>query len=234
MAQPFYMAYEAKFDGMAHVADITRQFQNVRKYLYNPEKGLNYHAYDEARVQFWADKETGCSKNFWLRSTGWYLMALVDCIALCSEQLYEHYRALVDIFRESIRGVLAYRAEDGLFYQVIDHPEAEGNYTETSGSAMIAYSLLKGVRIGVLDAEKYLSIALDVFEKLVANKLRAEEDSVVRLTDICWVAGLGPDKNPQRDGSVAYYLSEPKKSDDSKGIGPFIMAYSEYLRAKQA
>lgn len=85
MAQPFYMAYEAKFDGMAHVADITRQFQNVRKYLYNPEKGLNYHAYDEARVQFWADKETGCSKNFWLRSTGWYLMALVDCIALCSE-----------------------------------------------------------------------------------------------------------------------------------------------------
>ena len=169
MAQPFYMAYEAKFDGMAHVADITRQFQNVRKYLYNPEKGLNYHAYDEARVQFWADKETGCSKNFWLRSTGWYLMALVDCIALCSEQLYEHYRALVDIFRESMRGVLAYRAEDGLFYQVIDYPEAEGNYTETSGSAMIAYSLLKGVRIGVLDAEKYLPIALDVFEKLAAN-----------------------------------------------------------------
>ncbi len=159
MAQPFYMAYEAKFDGMAHVADITRQFQNVRKYLYNPEKGLNYHAYDEARVQFWADKETGCSKNFWLRSTGWYLMALVDCIALCSEQLYEHYRALVDIFRESIRGVLPYRAEDGLFYQVIDHPEAEGNYTETSGSAMIAYSLLKGVRIGVLDAEKSVDCA---------------------------------------------------------------------------
>lgn len=234
MAQPFYMAYEAKFDGMAHVADITRQFQNVRKYLYNPEKGLNYHAYDEARVQFWADKETGCSKNFWLRSTGWYLMALVDCIALCSEQLYEHYRALVDIFRESIRGVLPYRAADGLFYQVIDHPEADGNYTETSGSAMIAYSLLKGVRIGVLDAEKYLPIALDVFEKLAANKLRAEEDGVVRLTDICWVAGLGPDKNPQRDGSVTYYLSEPKKSDDSKGVGPFIMAYSEYLRAKQA
>ena len=86
----------------------------------------------------------------------------------------------------------------------------------------------------MLDAEKYLPIALDVFEKLAANKLRAEEDGVVRLTDICWVAGLGPDKNPQRDGSVAYYLSEPKKSDDSKGVGPFIMAYSEYLRAKQA
>lgn len=232
MAQPFYMAYEAKFDGMANVADIVSQFKNVRKYLYNTEKGLNYHAYDEAKVQFWADKETGLSKNFWLRSTGWYLMALIDCIGLCSEQLYEHYRALVDIFRESMRGVLQYQAADGLFYQVIDHPEAEGNYTEASGSSMIAYSLLKGVRLGVLDAEKYLPIGQQVFESLVNNKLTVEEDGVVRLTDICWVAGLGPDKNPQRDGSVAYYLSEPKKSDDSKGVGPFIMAYSEYIRTK--
>jgi Predicted unsaturated glucuronyl hydrolase involved in regulation of bacterial surface properties, and related proteins len=110
---------------------------------------------------------------------------------------------------------------------VIDHPEAEGNYTETSGSAMIAYSLLKGVRIGVLDAEKYLPIALDVFEKLVANKLRTEEDGVVRLTDICWVARLGPDQNSERDGYRAYYLSEPKKFDDRQGVWAFIKAYSE-------
>ncbi|MBQ8556628.1 MAG: glycoside hydrolase family 88 protein [Clostridia bacterium] len=232
MAQPFYMEYEMKFGGMEKVADIVSQFKNVRRYLWNGEKGLNYHAYDEAREQFWADQATGCSANFWLRSTGWYLMALIDTIGLCTEQLYEHYRALVDIFRESMAGVLRYQAEDGLFYQVIDHGEVQGNYTETSGSAMIAYSLLKAVRLGILDPEKYLPIARRVFEGLVSHKLRAEEDGVVRLTDICWVAGLGPAKNPQRDGSVAYYLSEPRKSDDSKGVGPFIMAYAEYLLQK--
>ena len=232
MVQPFYMEYEMKFGGMEKVADIVNHFKNVRKFLWDAEKGLNYHAFDETKQMFWADKETGRSANFWLRSTGWYLMGLVDTIALCREELYEHYRALVDIFRESIVRVLRYQAEDGLFFQVIDHPEAEGNYTETSGSAMIAYALLKGVRLGILDPEKYLPIGKRIFESLVENKLKPEADGVVRLTDICWVAGLGPEKNPNRDGSVAYYLSEPKKSDDSKGVGPFIMAYSEYLQAE--
>lgn len=229
MTAPFYMAYEMRFGGMEKVADVVRQFRNVRKYLWDAEKGLHYHAYDESRAMFWADKTTGHSANFWLRSNGWYLMALADTISLCREELYEHYRALVDLFRESIRGILPYQAADGLFHQVIDHPEAAGNYTETSGSAMVAYALLKGVRLGILDPEKYLPIGRRVFETLADTKLRAEDDGVIRLTDICWVAGLGPEKNPQRDGSVAYYLSEPKRSDDSKGVGPFIMAYSEYL-----
>ena len=232
MVQPFYMEYEMKFGGMEKLADITNHFKNARKYLWDAEKGLNYHAFDEKKQMFWADKETGHSANFWLRSNGWYLMALADTIGLCSEMMYEHYRALVDIFSESIMGILRYQAADGLFYQVIDHPETEGNYTETSGSAMVAYALLKGVRLGILDPEKYLPVGKRVFEALVNTKMKEEDDCVTRLTDICWVAGLGPEKSPQRDGSVAYYLSEPKKSDDAKGVGPFIMAYSEYLQAQ--
>jgi unsaturated rhamnogalacturonyl hydrolase len=51
---------------------------------------------------------------------------------------------------------------------------------------------------------------------------------VVRFQDICHVGGLGPGN--KRDGSVAYYLSEPISADDAKGVGPFMMAYSEYLR----
>ena len=186
MMQPFYMAYEMKFGGMEKVADIVRQFKNVRRYLWHAEKGLNYHAYDESKQMFWADKDSGCLANFWLR----------------------------------------YQAEDGLVYQVIEHPEAEGNYTETSGSAMIAFALMKGVRMGILNPEKYLPI-------IVALKFQPEADGAHHLTAICWVAGLGPEKNPNRDGSVAYYLSEPKKTDDSKGVGTFIMAYSEYLMARK-
>lgn len=231
MAQPFYMEYEMKFGRMEKVSDITDQFKRVRKNLYNADKGLNYHAWDEARVQPWADKETGLSPNFWLRSTGWYLMALADCIDLCDQQLYEHWRALVDIFRESVQGVLKYQdAESGLFYQVIDHAEVEGNYLETSGSAMVAYSILKGVRMGILDAEKYLPIGKKIFEGLANTKLYTDAEGKHHLKDICWVAGLGPGE--KRDGSVAYYLSEPIVDDDSKGVGPFMMAWAEYLQAK--
>ena len=231
MAQPFYMAYEKMYDKYANVQDITSQFRNVRKYLFNEEKGLSYHAFDEAKLQPWANKETGLSANFWLRSMGWYLMALIDCIDLSSEMLFEHYKTLVDLFRESIRGILRYQdAATGMFYQVIDHAEVDGNYLETSGSAMVAYALLKGVRLGVLNDEKYLPLGLKAFEGMVKEKLYTAEDGMMHLSGICAVAGL----SDKRDGSVAYYLSEPIVDDDSKGVGPFMMAWSEYLLATKA
>ena len=230
MAQPFYMAWERDFDKYAHLSDITRQFQNVRTYLYSPDKGLYYHGYDESRQQPWCDSDTGCSKSFWLRSMGWYLMALVDCIELSSEQLYEHYRALIDLLREAVRGLLRYQdPKTGLFFQVIDHPEIDRNYLETSGSAMVAYAILKGVRLGVLD-EKYRAAGVHIFESLIRNKLR-ETDGVLHLCDICRVAGLGPGE--KRNGSIDYYLSEDICADDSKGVGPFMMACAEYGLAKR-
>ena len=229
MAQPFYMAYERDYDAYGHVQDITSQFCNVRKYLYNEEKKLYYHGFDESRTQPWCNRETGLSPNFWLRAMGWYLMALVDCIELCDEQLYEHRRALVDLLREAILGLLPYRdPQTGLFYQVIDRSDIESNYIETSGSAMVACSILKGVRLGVL-ADKYASIGDEMMQSILSNKLR-KEDGVWHLCDICRVAGLGPGE--KRDGSIAYYLSEEICADDSKGVGPFMMAYAEWLRLK--
>ena len=230
MAQPFYLQYEMMFNKMENIADISGQFKNVRRWLFDSEKGLYYHGYDETHSQFWANKETGLSENFWLRSTGWYLMALIDCIELCSEMLYEHYRALIDLFREAMRGLLRWQdKETGLFYQIIDRSDVKDNYLETSGSAMVAYALFKAVRLGVLDGEKYLPIARRVFESLVENKLAVGEDGKMHLGGICLMAGLGPQLD--RDGSVRYYLSVPIVSDDSKGVGPFMMAYSEYLLA---
>lgn len=231
MAQPFYMAYEMQFGRMEKVSDITAQFRQVRKHMFNADKGLNYHAWDTACQQPWADKETGLSPNFWLRSTGWYLMALIDCIDLCNQQLYEHWRALVDLFRESLKGLLQYQdQESGLFFQVIDHGNVQGNYLETSGSAMAAYSVLKGVRLGILDPERYLPVGKCIFEGLAREKVYQDGEARLHLKDICKVAGLGP--GDKRDGSVAYYLSEPVVDDDSKGVGPFMMAWAEYLLAK--
>ena len=229
MAQPFYMEYEMKFGTMAHVDDILAQFANVRRLLYNADKGLYYHAYDEACAQPWADRQTGLSPNFWLRSIGWLLMALCDCAALIDEQLYDRYRALCDQLSEAVRGVLTYQDEaTGLFYQVVDHPEHPGNYLETSGSAMIAYAIMKGVRIGALNRERYAPVGARIFDSLQSLKLTQDEHGETHLCDICKVAGLGPGE--KRDGSVAYYLSEPRTEDDSKGVGPFMMACAERIR----
>ena len=230
MAQPFRAEYDRRFGGGKDAGDIAAQFQNVRKYLYDDKKKLYYHACDLAKKQPWANPETGKSPNFWLRSMGWYLMALIDCIDLMNEQLYEHYRALIDLFREAVPGILRWAdPETGLYYQVIDRADAPGNYLETSGSAMVIYSILKGVRLGVLDREKYLTYAKAAMERLTKEKLVRDAEGIYHLEGICAVAGLGPGN--KRDGSVAYYLSEPVVADDAKGVGPYFMALSEYWRA---
>ena len=233
MAQPFYMEYETKYNKKEKYNDIIRQFDNVQKYMYHSEKGLCYHAYDEDKAQFWADKETGCSANFWLRSMGWYLMALVDVMDKMSVEIYEHYRKLQDIYQMLLKGILKYQdKESKLFYQVIDRSDAEGNYTETSGSLMVAYSILKACRMGILLKEKYASVGMEILESIMENRLE-ERDGRVHLTGICHGAGLGPADNPVRDGSLAYYLSEKVGEDDPKGAGVLMMAYAQYVMLKK-
>lgn len=227
MAQPFYMAYETKLGKKENYSDIIDQFKNVRKYLFHQEKGLYYHAYDEAREQFWADRITGTSPNFWLRSMGWYLMALVDVMSEMDETIFEQYKVLEELLREAVKGILQYQdAESGLFYQVIDRADVKENYLETSGSAMIGYAILKGCRLGALLKEKYQPIGEAILAALT-DRMIIEEDGVWRLKGICSVAGLGPEDNPRRDGSVEYYLSEPIVCDDHKGMGAYFMAAAE-------
>ena len=54
----------------------------------------------------------------------------------------------------------------------------------------------------------------------------------MNLGGICLVAGLGPENNLRRDGSIKYYLSEPIVENDAKGVGPLIMAYTEMIKLK--
>ncbi len=226
MAQPFLMEYEMAFGGMKLVADIVRQFENARRCLFDEAEGLYRHGWDETRSQPWCDPETGRSQSFWLRGMGWYLMALADCLGLVDERLFEHKKALEALFREAVRGLLSRRNGEGLFCQVVDQTELPGNYSETSGSAMAAYALMKGTRIGALSEEKYWPAGRALFDALVKLKLR-DENSRVSLCDICKVAGLG--REAHRDGSAVYYLSEPVVADDPKGTGPFMMAWAETL-----
>lgn len=231
MMQVFYMRYETTFNGYKNYADIKLQYQNVRKHMFNEKKGLHYHGYDCSREAFWCDKETGVSKNFWLRAIGWHIVSLVDILGYMDEQIYEDYAYYKSLLKEAIDGVLKYQdKESKMFYQVVDKGNKPGNYLETSGSSMIAYAILKGVRLRVLP-DRYQKIGLEIFNG-ICNKYLTEKEGDLNLGGICLVAGLGPENNKRRDGTFKYYISEPVVENDAKGVGPFVMAYTEVIRIK--
>lgn len=232
MGQPFYLEYDNRWGGRTRCYDVLNQFNQVRRFLYDEKTGLYHHAYDEYKDRKWADPETGLSPNFWLRSIGWYLMALVDCYELASEELYDIKARFGELLREAIQGVLRYQElESKLFYQLIALPEEPGNYLETSGSLMIAYAILKGCRLGALLEEKYLERGNEIYNAVLSEKLYTGADGVCHLAGTCAVAGLGP--RNERDGSVAYYLSEPVVDDDVKAVGVLMMAAAELIKEGQ-
>lgn len=148
------------------------------------------------------------------------------------EQIYEDYAFYKSLLKETVDGILKYLdKESNMFYQVVDKGTKEGNYLETSGSAMVAYALLKGVRLRVLP-DRYQKIGLAIFNGICSKYLTVKEDGDLNLGGICLVAGLGPENNRRRDGTFKYYISEPIVENDAKGVGPFIMAYTEVIRIK--
>lgn len=226
MGQPFYMEYETKFNHMNNYMDIYKQFINVEKIMKDPKTGLYYHAYDSSREMFWCDKETGLSQNFWLRALGWYTMALVDTLEKMDEQIFYEYRKLMEIFKNLIDDMLKYQDESGMWYQVVDSKDKKGNYLETSGSAIMAYAILKGVRLGYLP-ERYKAYGEKAFHG-TCEKYLTEKDGELNLGGICLVAGLGGKE--RRDGSFEYYMSEPVVENEAKGVAPLLLAYTELIR----
>lgn len=226
MAQPFYALYETTF-GSGDVSDTLSQIANVRLRMFDEARKLYYHGYDATRTIFWADPVTGCSKNFWLRSVGWFSVALVDLCEILPNGAGRD--RLCEIFNELIAGVAPYAdKETGLYWQVVDQGGREGNYLETSGSSMLAYSMLKGARLGVLPKE-YAAKGEKTFRGIV-DKYLSFTDGELNLGGICLVAGLGPEDNPRRDGSYEYYISEPVVENDAKGVAPFVLCYTEIKR----
>lgn len=228
MAQPFYMEYETRYNNMEHYNDIIQQFRCVKQHMRDKKTGLYYHGYDESREMYWADKQTGCSQNFWLRAIGWFVIALTDTLEQMDEQIYYEYRELIAMLKDLVDALLPYQDISGMFYQIVNRAEIHENYLETSGTAILAFGILKAVRLGFLPS-RYRAFGERAFYGTLDKYLKFNEAGKFTLGGICLVAGLGGES--RRDGSLAYYLGEPVVENEAKGVAPLLMAYTEIIKS---
>ena len=223
MGSPFYAHYTTKFENGKNLNDVAKQFELIQKHLLDKKTGLLYHGWDESKQMGWANKETGTSPNFWSRSLGWYAMALVDVLDYIPESHPKH-KELVTYLNQLSEALAKYQHSSGLWYQVTDQGNREGNYLEASGSAMFAYAFAKGANKGYLP-KNYRALAEKAFDGLTRDLVKITPEGYVIITEACAVAGLGGKEN--RDGSYEYYINERKKDNDPKATGPFILAALE-------
>lgn len=205
MLQPFISHYAAYIKDEKQLALIQERLDWVAKTLLAPN-GMYYHAANSA--------EDVCAFH-WTRAMGWYGMAMVDVMEVLPESYMEARKAALKTF---VDGMLKYQDESGLWANVADWKITETNRLEVSGTSMIVYTILKGVRNGWLDAS-YKEAALKGFLAMVETKMDEKG-----LHDIYLKASANNTNNYE---DTEYYLT-----DEGKGAGPFIMAYSEVLKAE--
>ena len=233
MASPFLTQYansslEGKAQRKAHDL-VAKQFTTVAKKTFDPATGLYRHAWDEKKQQFWADKKTGQSAHCWGRAEGWFIWALVDVLENFPTD-HPKRAELVELLGTIADGVVKHQdPETGLWYQVMDEPGREGNYLESTASAMYCYNLLRASRLGLLP-DSYREAGEKAYRGILDKFVTVGEDGSVSLTDCCAVAGLGGGSSQRRNGTFEYYISEPRRDNDAKGVGPFILAALEMER----
>ena len=202
MLQPFIAHFAAMTGDKKQLALVNERLSWVASTLLAPD-GMYYHA---------ANSASDVCPFHWTRAMGWYGMAMVDVMEVLPEAYLEERKAALKLF---VDGMLKYQKPEGLWTNVADWPTTDTNRLETSGTAMIVYTILKGVRNGWLD-ESYKEAAVRGFVAMAELKIRGDH-----LEDIYLKASANNTNN--------YELPEYYLADEGKGAGPFIMAYSEML-----
>lgn len=222
MAAPLMSRHPEKY-----FDDAVDQIMRTASRTWDAETGLYRHAWDESHSVFWADRTTGLSQHTWGRAEGWMTMAIIELLDVLPPD-YHRRNELTDLLNKVLTGVVRHQDSDsGLWYQVMDVGNTRaGNYLEATCSAMFTYALLKGCRMGYLPLA-YREAGIKGFQGIISHFIKVNPDTTLSLTGCCAVAGLGPESNRRRDGSFEYYISEPVRDNDAKGIGPFIWAALE-------
>ncbi len=107
------------------------------------------------------------------------------------------------------------------------------NYLEASCSSIFTYAFFKGIRLGLLDKEVYMPVAMKAYRGLLDTFIR-EVEGKTDIIQTCASAGLGPAKDPSRSGTINYYLCGKDiaiTQNEGKAIGTFILASLEYEAA---
>lgn len=176
-----------------YIEEAKRQFLLHIQYLYDSQTGLFFHGW-----QFDDKAPGGAGHNFararWARGNSWLTIAIPDFIELLDLPPDDGFRLyLVSVLEAQCRALRSLQTQDGMWRTLLDVPEEEGSYLETSATAGFAYGLLKSVRKRYISVE-YTEVAMKAVKAVIQ---RISDDG--ELMDTSFGTAMGHDLQHYKD-----------------------------------
>ncbi len=200
----FLLAEYDRTHDLAYLETWAEQYELFSMHCRDPADQLYRHAWsdlDQANIPVEA--------VYWNRGNSWVLVSAAEYLSRVDPGS-PGWDRIQPLFEAHASAALAYQAEDGLWHTVLNHPEDPANYTETSGSALIAHALHRGLASGALEGAAYEeavgAAALGVLD-------RVDPDTLV-------VEGASFGTNP---GDYEYYVGILQLDDIILGVGTVVL-----------
>jgi unsaturated rhamnogalacturonyl hydrolase len=204
-----------------YIADFLEQFNVHNKELTEQKTGLWVHGWDADSVFYddgcsiknWPDKITHRNDQIWARGNGWVGMALADALETVGRKS-KFWKPLEKGLVHFVNAVAPFQDKSsGHWYQLVTLPALQGNFLESSCTAMFSYAITKGMQLKILDKKKYLPMVEASYAGLQKMSMRQDANSLVptRVSGGTCV------------GDQQYYLGRKLGEGTGFGYGSFIM-----------
>ena len=150
---------------------------------------------------------------FWGRGDGWVTVGMAELMR--SLPLNHPRRArILAAYRLTMASLLKYQGADGMWKQLIDHPEA---WPETSSTGMFTFAMITGVKNGWLKEATYGPAARKAWLALTGYMNAQGDMSNVR-------------EGTNKKNDLQYYLDRKRNTGDDHGQAPILWCASALLR----
>jgi rhamnogalacturonyl hydrolase YesR len=151
---------------------------------------------------------------YWGRGNGWFAGGMAEMLTDLPKNHPQRAR-IMQGYLKMMASLLKYQDADGVWHQLIDHPES---YQESSATAMFAYAMITGVKKGWLKDKAYAESPRKAWIGL--NKLFIDKDGLV--DKVC--VGTG------QTNSLDFYLNRPTQKGNPHGQAPVLWCVNALLR----
>ena len=149
---------------------------------------------------------------YWGRGNGWMAAGMAELLQ-CLPQKHKDRPRILQGFQTMMESLKKYQNPEGLWNQLIDQSDC---WTETSGSAMFTFALIKGVKNGWLDAKEYAPAARKAWIALIPY-INDKND----VREVC----VGTNKKNDKQ----YYYDRPRRTGDFHGQAPYLWCAAALL-----